>query len=78
MSCHPPARKVGPYDRRMALTTGEQNSSPYTDLHVKPYAQRHFKVYADNSGTLRRPCDPAPFAQQPMKYMGYGRSMAPV
>jgi hypothetical protein len=33
----------------MALTTSQQNSSPYADLHVNPYAERHIKVYADSS-----------------------------
>ena len=32
----------------MALTTSRLNSSPSTDLHVKPYAERHVKVYADS------------------------------
>jgi integrase len=47
MSCHPPARQIGlyrpedgPHDRR----TGALASA---DLHVKPYAKRHVKVYAD-------------------------------
>jgi hypothetical protein len=48
MSCHPPARQIGlyrpedgPHDRR----TGALASA---DLHVKPYAKRHVKVYADS------------------------------
>ena len=44
----------------MALTTGERGRSPYTDLHVKPYAKRHVKVYADTasytSPTIDDPC----------------------
>ena len=26
--------------------------TPHEDLHVKPYAKRHVKVYADTSGCL--------------------------
>src|SRR5512133_287547 len=47
MSCHPPARQVGPFRPEDGLTTGEQERSPYADLHVKLYANRHVKVYAD-------------------------------
>jgi predicted transposase YbfD/YdcC len=57
MSCHPPARQVGPFRPEDGLTTGEQNSWPSTDLHVKPYAERHVKVYADtNQPTLLDRC----------------------
>ncbi len=28
---------------------GERGRSPSADLHVKPYAKRHVKVYADKS-----------------------------
>jgi hypothetical protein len=31
----------------MALTTGERGALASADLHVKPYAKRHVKVYAD-------------------------------
>ena len=54
MSCHPPARQVGPFRPEDGLTTGEQERSPYADLHVKPYANRHVKVYADNWGPQYR------------------------
>jgi hypothetical protein len=47
MSCHPPAQRVGPFRPEDGLTTDQQDSWPYTDLHVKPYAKRHVKVYAD-------------------------------
>jgi integrase len=42
----------------MALTTGERGRSPYADLQVKPYAQRHVKVYADSMREGQPPMRP--------------------
>jgi hypothetical protein len=55
MSCHPPARQVGPYRPEDGLTTGERGRSPSADLHMKPYAKRHVKVYADTGILLNVP-----------------------
>jgi SRSO17 transposase len=49
MSCHPPTRQVGPYQSEDGPHNEPTEQLALTDLHVKPYAKRHIKVYADNS-----------------------------
>jgi len=58
MSCHPPTRQVGPYQSEDGPHDEPTEQLAPADLHVKPYAKRHIKVYADTEGrdpaTLRR------------------------
>jgi hypothetical protein len=54
MSCHPPTRQVGPYQSEDGPHDEPTDQLALTDLHVKPYAKRHMKVYADN-WRLQRP-----------------------
>jgi hypothetical protein len=49
MSCHPPTRQVGPYQSEDGPHDEPTEPLALTDLHIKPYAKRHMKVYADNS-----------------------------
>jgi len=47
MSCHPPTRQVGPYQPEDGPHNEPTEQLALADLHVKPYAKRHVKVYAD-------------------------------
>jgi hypothetical protein len=47
MSCHPPTRQVGPYQSEDGPHDEPTEQLALTDLHVKPYAERHVKVYGD-------------------------------
>jgi hypothetical protein len=47
MSCHPPTRQVGPFRAEDGPHDEPTEQLALTDLHVKPYAERHVKVYAD-------------------------------
>jgi hypothetical protein len=49
MSCHPPARQVGPYQSEDGPHDEPTEQLALADRHVKPYAKRHMKVYADNA-----------------------------
>jgi DDE superfamily endonuclease len=48
MSRHPPTRQVGPYQSEDGPHDEPTEPLALADLHVKPYAKRHVKVYADN------------------------------
>jgi len=48
MSCHPPTRQVGPYQSEDGPHDEPIQQLALADLHVKPYAKRHVKVYADS------------------------------
>jgi hypothetical protein len=50
MSCNPPARQVGPYRPEDDPHDKRTGALALADLHVKPYPQRHMKVYADSGG----------------------------
>src|SRR6266511_3431389 len=50
MSCHPPTRQVGPYQSEDGPHDELTEQLALADLHVKPYANRHIKVYADTCG----------------------------
>jgi hypothetical protein len=50
MSCHPPTRQVGPYQSEDGPHDEPTEQLAPADLHVKPYAKRHIKVYADIQG----------------------------
>jgi len=52
MSCHPPARQIGPYRPEDGPHDRRTGALASADLHVKPYAKRHVKVYADNTDWL--------------------------
>ena len=41
MSCHPPARQVGPYQSEDGPHDEPTEPLTLADLHVKPYAKRH-------------------------------------
>ena len=49
MSCHPPARQIGPYQSEDGPHNEPTEQLALADLHVKPYAERHIKVYADTT-----------------------------
>jgi hypothetical protein len=49
MSCHPPTRQVGLYQSEDGAHDEPIQQLALADLHVKPYAKRHIKVYADSS-----------------------------
>jgi hypothetical protein len=50
MSCHPPARQVGPFRAEDGPHDEPTEQLALADRHVKPYAKRHVKVYADSVG----------------------------
>jgi hypothetical protein len=52
MSCHPPTRQVGPYQSEDGPHDEPTEQLAPADLHVKPYAKRHIKVYADTWANL--------------------------
>jgi hypothetical protein len=54
MSCHPPTRQVGLYQSEDGAHDEPIQQLALADLHVKPYAKRHIKVYADISAHPRR------------------------
>src|SRR6266705_7160193 len=45
---HPPTRQIGPYQSEDGPHDEPTEQLALADLHVKPYAQRHIKVYADS------------------------------
>src|SRR6266508_3958781 len=53
MSCHPPTRQVGPYQSEDGPHDELTEQLALADLHVKPYANRHIKVYADTDALDR-------------------------
>jgi hypothetical protein len=54
MSCHPPTRQVGLYQSEDGAHDEPIQQLALADLHVKPYAKRHIKVYADRRRLRRR------------------------
>jgi hypothetical protein len=48
MSCHPPTRQVAPYQSEDGPHDEPTEPLTLTGLHVKSYAKRHIKVYADS------------------------------